>query len=97
MKKKQYLTVINKEQKEEANSFCKANTANTHDLFYAGRTTNGEDITHYISHHPFTEEDRVKMENQFEHFYDMDKITKEEVFNNLGLEKLPPEDEEEML
>ena len=90
---KNYLTIIEAKDLEQANTEARYRTKNIHDLFYAGKTTNGETITHYVSHHPFDEQEAANMREHFTHFYDMSKTTKEKVFADLGLSDLPIDDE----
>lgn len=85
---KQYITIIPIHEVEEANTYVKLHTSNYHNLFYAQMTTNGETPTHYVSHHPFNKQEADNMKKHFEHFYDMSEITKEDVFEKLGLSNL---------
>lgn len=87
-----YLTIITADQLQQANIEARVRTSNYYDLFYASMTTDGETITHYVSHHPFNEQERQNMAEYFEHFYDMSQTTKEEVFATLGLSLLPIEE-----
>lgn len=91
---KQYLTIIETKDLEQANNEARYRTKNIHNLFYAGKTTNGETITHYVSHHPFDEQEAANMREYFTHFYDMSKTTKEKVFADLGLTNLPIEEDD---
>jgi hypothetical protein len=89
---KQYLTIIKAEDLAQSNIEARLRTSNYHDLFYAGMTTDGETITHYVSHHPFNEQEAANMADYFEHFYDMTQTTKEAEFAKLGLSLLPMEE-----
>lgn len=91
---KQYLTVIQAKDLEQANIEAKLRTKNNHNLFYAKKTTDGETITHHISHHPFDDQEAANMREYFTHFYDMSKTTKEQVFADLGLGDLPIDDDD---
>ena len=88
---KQYLTIIKAEDLQKANTEARYRTRNIHDLFYAGKTTNGETITHYVSHHAFDDQEAANMREYFTHFYDMSETTKEQVFADLELSDLPRE------
>jgi hypothetical protein len=88
---KQYLTIIKAEELAQSNIEARLRTSNYHDLFYSGMTTNGETITHYVSHHPFNEQEAKNMAAYFENFYDMTETTKEAEFAKLGLGLLPYE------
>lgn len=90
---KMYLTIIEAKDKDQANIEAKLRTKNMHDLFYVSKTTNGEAITHYISHHSFDKQEAGNMREYFTHFYDMSETTKEKVFADLGLSDLPTDDE----
>lgn len=90
---KTYLTIIESKDLEQANIESRFRTKNIHDLFYATKTINGETITHYISHHPFDNQEAANMQEYFTHFYDMSKTTKEAVYKKLGLSDLPIDDE----
>jgi hypothetical protein len=89
---KQYLTIIKAEDLAESNIEARYRTSNYHDLFYAGMTTDGETITHYVSHHPFNDQEAANMADYFEHFYDMTQTTKEAEFAKLELSLLPMEE-----
>lgn len=88
---KQYLTIITANQLQQANIEARYRTRNIHDLFYATKTNDGETITHYVSHHPFDDQEAANMREYFEHFYDMSETTKEAVYKKLGLRDLPIE------
>lgn len=89
----QYLTIIKAENLSQANIEARLRTSNYYDLFYAPMTTDGETITHYVSHHPFNEQEAANMADYFEHFYDMTQTTKEDEFAKLGLSLLPNKDD----
>ena len=89
---KQYLTIIKVEDLAQSNIEARVRTSNYHDLFYAGMTTDGETVTHYVSHHPFNEQEAANMADYFEHFYDMTQTTREAEFVKLGLALLPIEE-----
>ena len=89
-----YLTVIEAKDLEQSNIEAKIRTRNMHDLFYAPKTNDSKTPTHYISHHPFDEQEAANMRQYFTHFYDMSETTKEKVFADLGLSDLPIEIEE---
>jgi len=88
---KQYLTIIKAKELTQANIEARLRTSNYYDLFYAVMTTDGETITHYVSHHPFNEQEATNMAAYFENFYDMTQTTKEAEFAKLGLSLLPLE------
>ena len=90
---KQYLTIIKAKELTQANIEARLRTSNYYDLFYAVMTTDGETITHYVSHHPFNEQEATNMAAYFENFYDMTQTTKEAEFAKLGLTRLLYEDE----
>ena len=90
---KQYLTIIEAKDLEQANIEAKLRTKNNHNLFYATKTTDGETITHYVSHHPFDDQEAENMREYFKHFYDMSETTKEAVYKKLGLSDLLQDDE----
>ena len=90
---KQYLTIIKAKDLDQANIEARYRTRNINDLFYAAKTTNGETITHYVSHHPFDDQEAANMREYFENFYDMSETTKESVYKKLGLSDLPIDDE----
>jgi hypothetical protein len=86
---KQYLTIIKAEDLAQANIEARVQTSNYYDLFYAPMTTDGETVTHYVSHHPFNDQEAANMADYFEHFYDMTQTTKKAEFAKLGLALLP--------
>jgi hypothetical protein len=90
---KQYLTIIKAEDLAQANIEARYRTSNYRDLFYASMTNNNKDITHYVSHNPFNEQEAANMAAYFENFYDMTQTTIEAEFAKIGLTRLPYEDE----
>jgi len=87
-----YLVIVEKNEKEKANLELKLRTKNYQNLFKKPKTSNNKDITHYICHHPFDEQEAANMREYFTHFYDMSETTKEKVFADLGLGDLPIEE-----
>jgi len=88
---KQYLTIIKAEDLAQSNIEARLRTTNYHDLFYAVMTNDGETVTHYVSHHPFNEQEATNMADYFENFYDMTQTTKEAEFEKIGLALLQTE------